>query len=245
MKMVSDRCRLVALLGIGGIGKTALSVKLAEQLQNQFEYVIWRSLRNAPLIKDILAQLIQFVSNQQETQLAETVEERISQLIDYLRSSRCLVVLDNFETVLQTGKYTGYYREGYQGYGELIRRVGETHHQSCLLLTSREKPAGVALLEAEDLPIRLLQVTGLQEPEAQKIIKAKNLVGTESESRKLINCYRGNPLALTIASTSIQYLFESNIYKFLQQSTTVFNSIAVVLEQQFSRLSALEEQIMY
>jgi len=42
--IVSDRYRLVALLGMGGIGKTALSVKLAEQIQGEFEYVIWRSL---------------------------------------------------------------------------------------------------------------------------------------------------------------------------------------------------------
>jgi flagellar biosynthesis GTPase FlhF len=32
--MISDRCRLVALLGMGGIGKTALVVKLAGQIQN-------------------------------------------------------------------------------------------------------------------------------------------------------------------------------------------------------------------
>lgn len=118
--IVGDRCRLVAMLGIGGIGKTALSVKLAERIQNEFEYVIWRSLRNAPPIKDILAQLIQFLSNQQETQLPETVDG-ISLLINYLRSSRCLLVLDNFETILQSGEYTGHYREGYQGYGELLR----------------------------------------------------------------------------------------------------------------------------
>lgn len=49
--LVDDRCRLVALLGMGGIGKTALSVKLAEQLQDKFEYVIWRSLRNAPPVQ--------------------------------------------------------------------------------------------------------------------------------------------------------------------------------------------------
>lgn len=38
--IVSDRCRLVALLGMGGIGKTSLSVKLTEQIQDKFEYVI-------------------------------------------------------------------------------------------------------------------------------------------------------------------------------------------------------------
>lgn len=220
-------------------------MKLAEQLQNEFEYVIWRSLRNAPLVKDILPELIQFLSNQQETHLLETVEGRISLLINYLRSSCCLLVLDNFETVLQSGKYTGYYREGYQGYGELLRRVGEVRHQSCLLLTSREKPEGVALLKGENLPIRSLELTGLQELEAHEIIQANNLIGSTEARRKLIDCYRGNPLALKIASTSIQYLFENNISKLLGQSTTLFKSINVILEQQLNRLSALEEQIMY
>ena len=65
--IVADRCRLVALLGIGGIGKTALAVKLAQQVQGDFEYVIWRSLRNAPPLDTFLAELVFFLSDQQET----------------------------------------------------------------------------------------------------------------------------------------------------------------------------------
>jgi hypothetical protein len=43
---------------MGGIGKTWLSVKLAEQLQNQFEFVIWRSLLPASPVNELLADLI-------------------------------------------------------------------------------------------------------------------------------------------------------------------------------------------
>jgi hypothetical protein len=240
-----DRCRLVALLGMGGIGKTVLSVKLAEQIQDQFEYLIWRSLRNAPPIKELLTELILFLSDQQETNLPETVDAQVSRLIHYLRSCRCLLVLDNVEAILHSGQCAGRYRAGYEGYGELSRRVGEERHQSCLVFTGREKPEEITSLEGETLPVRLLQLTGLKEPEAQEILNVKGLSGAAAEMRQLIACYRGNPLALKIVSTSIRELFGGNISEFLAQGTAVFNGIRNLLDQQFERLSDLEKQIMY
>ena len=243
--IVSDRCRLVALLGMGGIGKTALSVKLAEQIQDNFEYVIWRSLRNAPPIQDTLADIIKFLSNQQETDLPETVDGRISRLIEYLRSSRCLLVLDNVESILREGDRAGHYREEYEGYGQLLRCVAETHHHSCLVLTSREKPRGIASKEGKTLPVRSIQLAGLTEVEGHKIFHAKGFLVSEEHLKFIMSHYRGNPLALKIVATNIQELFDGNVYQFLEQGTVVFGDIRDLLEQQFNRLCALEKQIMY
>jgi hypothetical protein len=244
--IVTDRCRIVAILGMGGIGKTSLSVKLAEQIQPSFEYLIWRSLRNAPPVQELLADLIEFLSDGQETELQGTVEGRVSGLIEYLRKHRCLLLLDDVEIVLRSGGLAGQYREGYQGYGELISRVGQERHQSCLVLTTREKPIEIASLAGATLPVRALRVQGLPKEDARKILEAKGFSTLRRGWEELIALYRGNPLALKIIATTIQEIFNGDISQFLDQSTLVLGDILPsLLYQQFERLSDLEKGIIY
>ncbi|MEH2224603.1 NB-ARC domain-containing protein [Nostoc sp.] len=245
--ILNEHCQLVALLGIGGIGKTALSVKFAQKIQDNFEYVIWRSLREAPPVKIILGNLIQFLSDEQETEsnLPESFSDRVSRLLYYLQNYRCLVILDNAESILRSGSRAGLYPEGYEQYGELLRRVGEATHQSCLVLTSREKPREIAFLEGQALPVRSLPLSGLKVAEGQEILKLKGLSAAEDEWKVMIERYAGNPLALKIVATTIQDVFDGNLTGFLQQDTVVFGDIRDILEQQFERLSDLEKEIMY
>jgi hypothetical protein len=247
--IVNERCRLVTLLGMGGSGKTALSVKLTLQIQDEFNYLFWRSLRNAPSTQELLGELIQFLSSGQETELRDTVDGRISQLISYLRSSRCLVILDNAESILRSGDRTGSYREGYASYGQLLRCIADTPHQSCLVLTSREKPKGLAAKEGGNLPVRSFQLTGLPTIEAQKIFQNIGAFsGSEAEWNTLIGHYAGNPLALKMIAPAIQDFFDGDVSQFLaalKQGTLVFDDIRNLLEQQINRLTELEKEVMY
>jgi NB-ARC domain len=246
--------RLVAILGMGGIGKTALTVKLVERLQhNGYEHIIWRSLRNAPPLTNILADLLQFFRDrqQQSDRGAKGVSAQIAELIQYLRQSRCVVVLDNAESILQGKERAGIYRAGYEEYGELLRQLGEIRHQSCVILTSREKPKDIALLEGENNVVRSLALTGIDARSAQTIMEQRGISATTPDRwQDLSRNYAGNPLALKIVSAMTIELFGGSLEQFLAQietenSSLLFDDIRDLLQQQFERLSELERQVMY
>lgn len=243
--ILQDRCRLITLIGMEGIGKTVLSVKLAKEIQSEFEFVVWKSLRNSSPLSEKLAKIIQFLSNDQNTYLSQVVGERISLLIKYLQQHRCLIILDDLDFLFQSGSYAGTYREGFSNYSQLLRRIAETAHQSCVLIVSREKPREIASLTGETLPVRCFQLQGLSTVTAKEILKHKALIGTPAEAKKLIECYQGNPMALKIAASSIQDLFSGNIRDFLEQEETIFNGIRLWLDEQFNRLSLIEKKVMY
>jgi WD40 repeat protein len=248
-----DRCRIVAILGMGGIGKTALTVKLAEQAQHGFDYAIWVNLRDAPPISSKMRQLISFLSNQQQTDLPASIEEQIACLMEYLRKSRCLLIFDNFESVLrgttvsELTKHVGQYREGYEDYGQLLRRIGESPHQSCLILTSREEPRQIARMKGTK--VQPLFLKGLATSEAKSIFQERDkFQGSDEEWQQLVTHYAGNPLALKMVASLVQNLLGhsiSRIATFLGQGTFVFDDIRDLLDRQLDRLSEPEIQVMY
>jgi WD40 repeat protein len=273
-----DRCRLVAILGMGGMGKTTISIELLRQFQAEanlkdspdsagFDRVIWRSLLNAPPLKELLPELIRMLvvapdrtatklqTSRPETDrvdlkpIPKTVEGQIELLLEICQEYRCLIVLDNGESIFQSGAHVGQYRTGYADYGDLFQTLGRMNHQSCLLLTSREKPTEISQLEGVNTKVRTLVLPGLDPAAGQQIFVDRGCLPIESPEWMEIDRYcGGNPLALQLIAATVQEVADgdvSEIVPYLQSNKLGFADIHILLDRQWERLTVDEQQVMY
>jgi len=120
-KLIQDPlCRLITLVGQGGMGKTRLSIQVAKQSMNSFDGRVY-FVRLAPLTSvDAIIPAIAAVFG-----LTAQNTDLTTRLIGYLREKHILLVLDNFEHLIQGA--------------DLLSDLVAQAPQLKLLVTSRER----------------------------------------------------------------------------------------------------------
>lgn len=233
--------QLISLLGMAGIGKTSLVQQVLHQIQGQFQKVIWCSLRNAPTFTETFANIVN-TDEQATSQCLTHIDAQIEILMHYFRQHRCLLVLDNFETILQPRQMGGSYRPNHQAYGQLLRHMMDSPHQSCVLLTSREQPIGINLRNQPT--VQTLYLQGLSLSETYTLLNYQEVEATQTDAETLYAYYGGNPYALKVAATNVTSLFHRQVAEWIKQGNFVFGTIQQLLKQQLQRLAPPEQQIV-
>ncbi|WP_322774414.1 NACHT domain-containing protein [Synechococcus sp. CBW1107] len=231
-------CRLISVLGLGGIGKTTLVTRLLQGLapDTDFQAILWRSVRNAPRLESLLREWL--------SRLAPDPAEGsdLDRFLSLIRERRCLFVLDNFETLLDAG-VAGSFRPDYDDYGELVRLFAETSHRSLLILTSREKPLELERYEGGGQGIETMRLSGSREA-ARALLDEGDLQGSAEQRRSLEERCGHSPLAVKIVAAAVNELFGGDIGAFLRQEAILLGGLRPLLERQFERLSGLERTLM-
>jgi hypothetical protein len=243
--IVAERSHIVALIGIFGIGKSSLAVKLIDEIKPDFQYIFWRSMRYPPTLDRLLDNLLDRLLGIERAspRQADSQAAKISLLLDFCASHRCLFVFNHFDRVFLSGRMAGTYQEEYRDYSHFWQRFGDQNHNSCCLILSRQQPREIALLEGEK--IRSLYLSGLPVTAASQLLTQSGLIGSESEKEIFVNKYASIPLVLFKIYLTIKNLFNSNLTEFLNINTYLLSTILEVLDEEFRCLAKEEREILY
>ena len=232
--ILENKTRLITIYGLSGIGKTALTLKLISEIQTNFDYIIYRSLDHLPQLITLKDELKQFFSQSQNP---------LPEIIDYFRSSRCLVIIDDVDNIFQFGNLAGQSLTEYKDYSKFFQQIATSSHQSCLILISSAKPSDIETLEIQNKHTKTLYLKGLGE-DAKALFREKSLKD-EDKWDELIKLYQSHPDWLNIIILTIGGFFDGKVSLFLTDNDDLFlGDIEALLESHLERLSELENKVI-
>jgi hypothetical protein len=232
-------CKLITILGLGGIGKTALVLALLDQMLNSpaavapFEFVLWRSLQTAPKLQTLLDQLLDCTVGPTQN-ITNDVNQATTQLLGFLRQHRCLLVLDGFDRLVHPAS------DRASSYQLFLLRLSRDRHQSCILVTSRQP-----CLDLTSQDSRTLTLKGLPEPDGLALLQSQGMAGKDQDLKALLRRYDGNPLALKLIAPLVQTWFGGAVGDYLRQDAPLLGDrLRSLMRQQLDHLSPLEREIV-
>ena len=201
--------RLVTLHGVGGIGKTRLSLQVAADILDHFPDGVWL-IELAPLRDgELVPQAVASVLGVKE----EAGRTLVDALVDHVKDQRMLLILDNCEHLVQAC-------------AELVRRMLESARHVSILASSREHLhiAGEATYPVP--PLRVPNPSEAATPQSLEHYESVRLFidrataiqpafrATEQNAAAIVEISRrldGIPLAIELAAARVRSLSVGNI----------------------------------
>jgi len=220
-KQLLARSRLLTLTGPGGTGKTRLSLEIAANVLDQFPdgvyFVPLSAIHDPELVPSAIAQALS---------ISTTGQRRpIDALVDFLREKRTLLVLDNFEQVLDAAPVASQLLEGSAGLRVLVS-------SRAVLRVSGEQEFPVPPLGLPDLKA-LPGLAALSQFEAvrlfiERAVAVKPDFHATNENAPAIAgiCERvdGLPLAIELAAARVKLFSPQALLSRLEKSLSALGS---------------------
>ncbi len=241
-----DRCRLILLWGLPGVGKTALAVYLAQALKADFDRVGYLLLSDQATDTLVFQALTNwFRSGQDRSPQVDPAIDTSQWILDQCGQRPCLIVIDQLEGLFAPQQLAGTYRAGREGMSALLQQLATSQHQSCILCVSQEKPENFTHWLGPR--VRDYHLQGWTDEVVKGFLDQQGEVSGKRRDWVAFNHrYGGIPLALKGIASSLHDLYQGQLHLFLKQTdTSLCDRADRALQTLVDRLTPAEEELLY
>jgi tetratricopeptide (TPR) repeat protein len=210
---------IVGISGISGVGKTTIAAALyGEAASIGFERSLWLDFSSAPTVDAIAdAMLIELGGKAARDLAGLETQQRCNAALRIGADRRCLVVLDNLETVLTEA---GEWRD--RALGEFWANWSRVAAASALLVTTQVRPR----LWREASVARWESLGGFEAAAAAEFLAAAGVCGSAAELERLSDLVSGHPLTLRLAASYLVLVCGGDLARSEGRELLEFEAIA-------------------
>lgn len=241
-QLINEERQMIMVVGLGGIGKTSLCVQIVDKVKNQFESILWVALNNVTTLEEIFRDIILFLTDHRIGEVPNELPAMMQLTANLVQQASCLIVFDNFETVLQLQK-SNVDEDIVPFFEKMAQNISSS--KSAILVTTREIPAVWRRLEISNNRVSSVILEGIPMEDAVEILKeeAFDRYNDIELMQAFVKRYGGHPLAIRLALSYIKSLFSSDLSMFLE-SGIVIDNMDDLLEQHFQHNTDTEQAIL-
>ena len=230
--------RSIAVVGLGGQGKTSFAALLADELEPRYAKSAWVSLRGAPTL-DWVAQRLALQLGDEISVADATAQTASANIIRMLSDSEVLVILDNAETVFSresVGDLSAS-EDLASHYEYLFRCIAEAKSSSLVIVTSRELPNAYRLFPSV---LRVFRLPGLDDAAVIELFKRNGVLINADIVDKIQAKFLGNAFAVKLLCGLYLDRGDSLGSDLISSENSLSDDIATLLDEHISRLSEAE-----
>ncbi len=190
----------MGIQGLGGVGKSTIVAHFYEKLYSKldFEVKFWADVSLKPNFTVFAEKVILALGG--KVTLPIDITELMNNLLQLLSQRRCLLVVDNLETLLDEQR--NWRDENYQ---QFFSRWQQQGTNSTLLITTREKPQ---LFQGLDYWHTL---GGMKIEEGIALLNKLAIQGTKAEFETFVKYVDGHPLTIKLVAGFLKEYCDSQL----------------------------------
>jgi len=243
--------RIGALIGWGGVGKSAIARKWYDTLESNAiepDGIFWWGFYRNAYLEQFLNALLRFVSQGQiEPETIKSTWEKTDRIKEYIHQGTYLIILDGLEQMQKSASGDEFGKMIHRECTELLHYLADVPKGLCLITTRYPLKD---LDEWHERSYKERSLIDLSIPDSLSLLRSRGVKGSDEDMTKVINRYKGHALSLTSVAGFLNRYYDGDIkqapeVEFVLGDRERFKDVNKLLRKYAEKMSEPERTFLY